>query len=48
MLMNELKRVLRQRQEVIENDENMVFKEFDPDKGCFVEISKQEREHKTK
>ena len=47
MLMSELKRVLRQRQEVIENDKNLVFKEFDPSKGCFVEITKEERDKKT-
>ncbi|CDW71959.1 UNKNOWN [Stylonychia lemnae] len=46
--MNELKQQLRRRQERIENEENLVFKEFDPVQGQFVEISKLDRDIKDK
>jgi len=42
--MNELKMKLEKRKEEIENSNSLVFKEYEPSLGTFIEITKEERE----
>lgn len=45
--LSELKQTLTKRKQELEEEQNLVYKEFDPTTGKFTEISKNEREQKT-